>query len=69
LLFTDIVFPADWAQEAAGVTLTFESFDAAFSTDGTTFFLLGEDGTLASEEVYGDRAFDRSTEPLDDLCP
>ncbi|HEU5055905.1 MAG TPA: hypothetical protein VFU21_05250 [Kofleriaceae bacterium] len=69
ILFTDIVFDAAWTEDAGSATLTFETYDAAFSDDGTTVFVEQEDGSIASDEVYGDRPFDRSSREPDSLCP
>lgn len=69
ILFTDIVFGGEWVEDGDSATLTFESWDGAFSDDGTTVFVRQQDGALASDEVYGDRPFDPSSRELDSLCP
>jgi hypothetical protein len=37
--------------------------------DDTTVFVQQEDGSIASDEVHGDRPFERSSRELDSLCP
>ena len=69
ILFTDIVFDAEWVEDQGSATLTFESWDGAFSDDGTTVFVEQEGRALFSEEVYGDRAFEPSDRDEDSLCP
>jgi hypothetical protein len=69
ILFTDIIFDGVWTGEADTATLTFETWDAAFSDDGTTVFVRQQDGSIASDEVYGDRPFAPSSRELDSLCP
>lgn len=69
ILFTDIVFDAAWAEEGDSATLTFETWDAAFSDDGTTIFARQEDGSIDSPEVYGDKPFEPSARDEDSLCP
>jgi len=68
ILFTDIVFDGVWSQDGDSVTITFETWDAAFSDDGTTVFI-AEDGALTSDEVYGDKPFEGSARDEDSLCP
>ena len=68
ILFTDIVFDGDWVRADDTLTITYETWDGAFSDDGTTVFEIEEDGALQSDEVYGDRAFAPSSDPIDDLC-
>lgn len=69
ILFTDIVFDGTWVEEADIATLTFETWDAAFSADGTTVFVRLEDGSITSDEVYGDKPFQPSADDADSLCP
>ena len=69
ILFTDIVFGGEWVEDAGSATLTFETWDGAFSEDGTTVFVQEEGGALFSAEVYGDRAFEPSDRDQDSLCP
>lgn len=69
ILFTDIVFGGEWVEDEGSATLTFETWDGAFSDDGTTVFVRQEDGALFSDEVYGDRPFDPSGRDEDSLCP
>lgn len=69
ILFTDIVFDATWVEDQDSATLTFETWDGAFSDDGTTVFVRQEGGALFSDEVYGDRPFDPSARSQDSLCP
>ncbi len=68
ILFTDIVFDAAWVEEGDSATLTFETWDGAFSDDGTTVFTRQESGAIASDEVYGDKPFDLSARDEDSLC-
>ena len=68
ILFTDIVFGGVWSQDGDSVTITFETWDAAFSDDGTTVFV-AENGAITSDEVYGDRPFAPSAREYDSLCP
>ncbi|HEY8143310.1 MAG TPA: hypothetical protein VIG06_11590 [Kofleriaceae bacterium] len=69
ILFTDIVFDAEWTEDGDSATLTFETWDAAFSDDGTTTFARQEDGSIDSPEVYGDKPFEPSARDEDSLCP
>ena len=67
VLFTDIVFDGDWVEDATSVTITFDVWSSAFSMDGTTVFVR-QPGSLASDEVYGDRAFTTAAAGSS-LCP
>ncbi len=69
ILFTDIVFEGVWAEAGEMATVTFETWDGAFSQDGTTVFVRSEDGSISSDEVYGDRPFEPSGDDADSLCP
>lgn len=69
ILFTDIVFDGEWTEEGDTATVVFETWDAAFSDDGTTLFVRQEDGSIASAEVYGDKPFESSARDEDSLCP
>jgi hypothetical protein len=69
ILFTDIVFDADWSEDGDSALLTFETWDEAFADDGMTTFVKQEDGTIESAQVYGDKAFELSTRDQDSLCP
>jgi len=69
ILFTDIVFDGVWVEDADTATVTFETWDAAFSEDGTTVFVKQEDGSIDSDEVYGDKPFQPSSDDGDSLCP
>jgi hypothetical protein len=69
ILFTDIVFEATWTGDGDVATLSFETWDGAFSEDGTTEFVREQDGSISSDEVYGDRPFAPSTAAGDSLCP
>jgi len=69
ILFTDIVFDAAWVEDGDSATLTFETWDGAFSDDGTTVFTRVESGAISSDEVYGERRFDPSARDEDSLCP
>ena len=69
ILFTDIVFDGVWTEDSDSATITFEIWDAAFSDDGTTVFVRQEDGSIASDEVYGDKPFEASARDEDSLCP
>lgn len=69
ILFTDIVFDGVWVEEGQSATVTFETWDAAFSDDGTTVFVADGSGAIDSDEVYGDKPFDPSSRDEDSLCP
>lgn len=69
ILFTDIVFDGAWVADGERATVTFEIWDAAFSDDGTTVFERQPDGSIHSDEVYGDRPFAPSADDGDSLCP
>lgn len=69
ILFTDIVFDAAWTGAGDSATLTFETWDGAFSDDGTTVFVREDDGSITSDEVYGDKPFEPSARDEDSLCP
>jgi len=69
ILFTDIVFDGVWVEDGDSATVTFETWDGAFSEDGTTVFVRAEDGSIDSDEVYGDRPFQPSGDDGDSLCP
>jgi len=69
ILFTDIVFDGVWVEDQGSATVTFETWDGAFSDDGTTVFEEQEGGALFSDEVYGDRPFEPSERDEDSLCP
>lgn len=69
ILFTDIVFDGTWSEDGDRATVMFETWDGAFSDDGTTVFVRGQDGSIASDEVYGDRPFAPSADDGDSLCP
>jgi hypothetical protein len=69
ILFTDIVFDGVWAADGDTATVTFETWDGAFSEDGTTVFVRAEDGSINSDEVYADKPFLPSSDDGDSLCP
>jgi hypothetical protein len=69
ILFTDIVFDGTWVEDGESATVTFETWDGAFSEDGTTVFVRAEDGSIDSDEVYGDKPFQPSGDDVDSLCP
>ena len=69
ILFTDIVFGGEWVEDQGSATLTFETWDGAFSDAGTTVFTQQEGGAISSDEVYGERAFEPSDRDEDSLCP
>lgn len=66
LRFTDEVYPGAWTVAPGEVTLTFAMWSSAFSMDGTTVMTIQPDGSLDSDEVYGDRAFSAGG---NSLCP
>lgn len=63
------MFDGVWSQAGDSATITFEIYDAAFSQDGTTVFVRQVDGSIESDEVYGDRPFAASSRDEDSLCP
>jgi hypothetical protein len=69
VLFTDILTNGTWSASTDGTeVVALVQGEPAFTQDGQVVLAVGQDGSLYSDEVYGQKAFVPSTDPLESLC-